>query len=57
MKTDIDVSFVMSVYNKEYYLPAVLSWLDTDNLTMSYAHDDIVETTNYSLNHTKSLAK
>lgn len=43
--------------DREYYLPAVLSWLDTDNLTMSYAHDDIVETTNYSLNHTKSLAK
>lgn len=27
MKTDIDVSFVMSVYNKEYYLPAVLKAL------------------------------
>ena len=24
---DIDVSFVMSVYNKEYYLPAVLDAL------------------------------
>ena len=27
MKKDIDVSFVMTVYNKEYYLPAVLKAL------------------------------
>lgn len=53
-KSDLDW---MKYLDREYYLPAVLSWLDTDNLTMSYAHDDIVETTNYSLNHTKSLAK
>ena len=53
-KSDLDWTKYL---DREYYLPAVLSWLDTDNLTMSYAHDDIVETTNYSLNHTKSLAK
>ena len=53
-KSDLDWTKYLE---REYYLPAVLSWLDTDNLTMSYAHDDIVETTNYSLNHTKSLAK
>ena len=27
MKKDIDVSFVMTVYNKEYYLPSVLKAL------------------------------
>ena len=53
-KSDLDWTKYL---DREYYLPAVLSWLDTDNLTMSYAHEDIVETTNYSLNHTKSLAK
>lgn len=53
-KSDLDWTKYL---DREYYLPAVLSWLDTDNLTMSYAHDDIVETTNYNLNHTKSLAK
>ena len=53
-KSDLDWTKYL---DREYYLPAVLSWLDTDNLTMSYAHDDILETTNYSLNHTKSLAK
>ena len=53
-KSDLDWAKYL---DREYYLPAVLSWLDTDNLTMSYAHEDIVETTNYSLNHTKSLAK
>lgn len=53
-KSDLDWTKYL---DREYYLPAVLSWLDTDNLTISYAHDDIVETTNYSLNHTKSLAK
>lgn len=53
-KSDLDWAKYL---DREYYLPAVLSWLDTDNLTMSYAHDDVVETTNYSLNHTKSLAK
>ena len=53
-KSDLDW---MKYLDREYYLPAVLSWLDTDNLTLSYAHDDIVETTNYSLNHMKSLAK
>ena len=53
-KSDLDWTKYL---DREYYLPAVLSWLDTDNLTMSYDHDDIVETTNYSLNHTKSLAK
>ena len=53
-KSDLDWTKYL---DREYYLPAVLSWLDTDNLTMSYAHDDIVETTNYSLNHMKSLAK
>lgn len=53
-KSDLDWTKYL---DREYYLPAVLSWLDTDNLTMSYAHDDIVEMTNYSLNHTKSLAK
>ena len=53
-KSDLDWTKYL---DREYYLPAVLSWLDTDNLTMSYAHDDRVETTNYSLNHTKSLAK
>lgn len=53
-KSDLDWTKYL---DREYYLPAVLSWLDTDNLTMSYAHDDIVETTNYSLNHAKSLAK
>ena len=27
MKKDIDVSFVMTVYNKEYYLPSVINAL------------------------------
>ena len=51
-KSDLDWTKYL---DREYYLPAVLSWLDTDNLTMSYAHDDIVETTNYSLSSSENL--